>query len=68
MANLDDRQQRRGGRVSDLLRRRSGGSGDVGESFQHLVEGDLAVVDGGAFVVGEWDAAELECVMSASRP
>jgi hypothetical protein len=28
---------------------------DVGESLEELVESCLAVIDGGALVVGEWD-------------
>ena len=43
-------RERRGGRDSDLLRCRSGGSGDVGESFQQSAEGGLALVDGGALL------------------
>ena len=36
----------------------SGRGGDVDEAFQQLVERGLAVVDGGAFVVGEGDVRE----------
>jgi hypothetical protein len=51
--HVDDRQQRGSCWDADLAWCRPGWCGDVGESFQELVEGGLAVVDGGALVVGE---------------
>ena len=35
-----------------------GGSGGVGESFEQGGDCGVPVVDGGAFVVGEWDGGE----------
>ncbi|MGW2836033.1 hypothetical protein [Streptomyces sp. NPDC001286] len=58
LANVNDRQQCLGGGDADLLWRRSGWSGDIGESLQQSVEGDLALVDGGAFITGERDAGK----------
>lgn len=58
LADVDDRQERHGGRGTDLA-----GSGarwvrDIGQALQAMVHGGLAVVDSGAFVVGERDGSD----------
>lgn len=54
----EDREQGGRGRRSDLSWGGTGRCGNVDEPLEQLVEGGLAVVDGGAFVVGERDAGQ----------
>jgi len=54
----EDRQQSSGRWDADLTRRRPTWCGDVGQPLQELVERCLTVVDGGLFLVGEWDVGE----------
>ena len=61
-------KQRGSSGYSEPAECRTGRGGDVGESFEELVEGGLAVVDGSAFVVGEGDVGRHLCRLSfASR-
>jgi hypothetical protein len=40
------------------------GCGDIGKLIEQLVERGLAVVDGGAFVVGEGEGASMCCKLA----
>jgi hypothetical protein len=58
LVNVDDWQECPGGADAELAGRGPGQGGNVGQTVEQLVEGGVAVVDGGAFVVGEGDGGE----------
>src|ERR1035441_4115692 len=58
LGDFDDGEQRRGERDAELPRCGPGWCRHVGEMLQELVQGGLAVVDGGTFVVGEGNGDE----------